>query len=46
VLFLKGKSVTVETDGPRPVQLDGEPCGDTPFTARIVPGAISVVVPK
>ncbi len=46
VLFLRGKSVTVETEGPRPVQLDGEPCGDTPFTARIVPSAISIVVPK
>jgi len=46
VLFMRGKSVTVETETPRPVQLDGEPCGDTPFTAEIVPSAVSVVVPQ
>jgi diacylglycerol kinase family enzyme len=27
------------------VQLDGEPEGETPFTATVVPGAIRVVVP-
>jgi diacylglycerol kinase family enzyme len=46
VLFLRGQRVTIETADPRPVQLDGEPCGETPFTAEIVPGAINVVVPK
>ena len=34
----------VETH-PEPVQLDGEPDGETPFTATVVPGAIRVVVP-
>ncbi len=46
VLFLRGQPVTIDTADPRPVQLDGEPCGETPFTAEIVPGAINVVVPK
>jgi len=27
------------------VQLDGEPGGVTPFTATVVPGAISIIVP-
>jgi diacylglycerol kinase family enzyme len=46
VAFLSGKSVTIETDEPRPVEFDGELCGETPFTAEIVPGAINIVVPK
>lgn len=46
VLFLRGQRVSVETSDPRPVQLDGEPYGETPFTAEIVPGAINVIVPK
>jgi diacylglycerol kinase (ATP) len=44
--FLRGTRVTVETAIPRPVQLDGEPGGMTPFTAEIVPGAIGIVRPR
>jgi diacylglycerol kinase family enzyme len=29
---------------PRPVQLDGELAGTTPFEARVVPGALTVIV--
>jgi YegS/Rv2252/BmrU family lipid kinase len=43
--YARGRSVTVETETPQPVELDGEPGGRTPFTAQVVPGAISVVVP-
>lgn len=43
--FFRGEVVTVETAAPRPVELDGEPAGNTPFTARIVPHAIRVMVP-
>jgi diacylglycerol kinase family enzyme len=46
VAFLSGKSVTIETEEPRPAEFDGELCGETPFTAEIVPGAINIVVPK
>ncbi len=46
VAFFSGKTVTIETESPRPVQLDGEICGNTPFTAEIVPAAINIVVPK
>jgi YegS/Rv2252/BmrU family lipid kinase len=45
VAFFSGKSVTVETETPRPVQMDGELCGETPFSAEIVPAAIRIVVP-
>jgi YegS/Rv2252/BmrU family lipid kinase len=41
----RGREVRVETHPVQPVQLDGEPGGETPFTASIVPGAIQVLVP-
>jgi len=46
VWFGRGRSVRVEViDGPeQPVQLDGDVCGDTPFEARLMPGALSVLV--
>lgn len=44
IRFLRGKHVVVETARPRPVQLDGEPDGETPLEAEIVPGALDVVV--
>ncbi len=45
VRFARARRVTVETDVPRPVQLDGEPAGDTPFTVEVQPAAIGVLVP-
>jgi diacylglycerol kinase family enzyme len=44
--FARGEVVTVETETPQPAELDGELVGTTPFTARIQPGAMSVVMPK
>jgi diacylglycerol kinase family enzyme len=46
VWFGRGRSVRVEViDGAQqPVQLDGELSGETPFEARLVPGALSVLV--
>jgi len=43
--YARGKVITVETDPPEPMQLDGEPHGTTPFTAEIVPHAIDVITP-
>ena len=45
VAYARGREITVRTATPEPVQLDGEPDGDTPFTAKVVPGAIRVVTP-
>jgi diacylglycerol kinase (ATP) len=44
--FARGRTVRVETldGGQRPVQLDGEVFGTTPFEARLMPGALSVLV--
>lgn len=43
--YARGRVIQVETDDPQPTELDGEPGGVTPFTAEVVPGAISVAVP-
>jgi YegS/Rv2252/BmrU family lipid kinase len=41
------ESITVETPGStHEVHGDGEPIGHTPFTVRIVPGAVRVIVPQ
>jgi diacylglycerol kinase (ATP) len=41
----RGREVRVESERVQPVQLDGEPGGETPFSASVVPGAIRVMVP-
>ena len=43
--YARGKEVRVETDPVEPVQLDGEPGGQTPFTATVLPAAIRVMMP-
>jgi YegS/Rv2252/BmrU family lipid kinase len=43
--YARGREVRVESDPVQPVQLDGEPGGETPFSASVVPGAIKVMVP-
>src|SRR5207249_3273234 len=44
--FGRGRSVRVDVlEGPpRPMQLDGEPWGDAPFEARLLPAALPVIV--
>jgi len=44
--FARGRTILVEALGisGQPVQLDGEVCGETPFEARLLPGALSVIV--
>lgn len=46
VWFARGRSVRVEVVGgvEQPVQLDGDVYGVTPFDARLMPGALSVLV--
>lgn len=41
----RGREIRVESERVEPVQLDGEPGGETPFTASVVPGAIRIMVP-
>lgn len=45
ILHARGRHVSVMTDPPRPVQCDGELEGETPFTADLLPGGLTVLVP-
>jgi len=45
VSHARGREVRVESELVQPVQLDGEPGGETPFSVAVVPGAIRVMVP-
>jgi len=42
---LRGRDVTIETDEPVPVELDGEQPGTTPAHFRVLPGALRLRVP-
>ncbi len=44
--YARGREVRVEAHPVQPVELDGEPGGKTPISAEVVPGAITVVVPR
>jgi YegS/Rv2252/BmrU family lipid kinase len=41
----RAREVGVEADPPQAVQVDGEVWGQTPFTARVVPQAVRILVP-
>jgi len=43
--YAHGRSIRVQSHPVQPVQLDGDPGGETPFTATVVPGAIQVFAP-
>lgn len=42
----QGKEITVQVDPPAPAAIDGEPLGETPVTAMVVPSALNVIVPS
>jgi diacylglycerol kinase (ATP) len=46
MLFLRAREVTVESDPPVLYEIDGELVGETPLSARAVPGGINVLVPR
>ena len=43
VHYARGARFTVHAAEPLPVQFDGDPCGTTPFTAEVVPRALTVL---
>jgi diacylglycerol kinase (ATP) len=43
--YARGREIRVVSDPVQPVQLDGEPGGETPFTVTVVPRAINIMVP-
>jgi diacylglycerol kinase family enzyme len=44
--YARGREIRVESHPVQPVQLDGEPGGETPFVATVVPQAIRILVPS
>lgn len=44
-ILLRGQHVTIITDPPTPVQMDGDPVAATPLECAIKPGALRVLVP-
>ena len=44
--YFSGCEVRVEADPPLKLELDGEAVGETPFSARVVPGGALLVVPR
>ncbi|NUN53535.1 MAG: hypothetical protein HUU06_12205, partial [Planctomycetaceae bacterium] len=42
----RGRSVRVESDGPVPVQVDGDPFGTTPLEVVLNPASAQVLVPS
>lgn len=45
IRYLRATTIAVETPG-LPVQVDGEPAGETPMVFDIVPRALTVIVPR
>ncbi len=43
--YARGTDIEVVSNPVQPVQLDGDPGGETPFRAQVVPAAISVFAP-
>ncbi|MFN5585352.1 MAG: diacylglycerol/lipid kinase family protein, partial [Planctomyces sp.] len=42
--YLQGRSITIHTRSPDPLNLDGEISGTTPFTAVVRPAALRLLV--
>jgi diacylglycerol kinase family enzyme len=45
LLHLQARTVEIETDRPLPTQIDGDVVGRTPLSARVLPGALRVLLP-
>jgi YegS/Rv2252/BmrU family lipid kinase len=43
IRYARGSRFSVTAAEPLPVQFDGDPVGETPFTAEVVPGALTVI---
>jgi diacylglycerol kinase family enzyme len=42
---VQARTIRVTSDPPMPVQIDGEPMGETPFLAEVIPHAVQFLVP-
>ncbi len=46
IRYARGRCITVEADEVRPVEMDGDLAGETPFTAVVEASAVRVLVPN
>jgi diacylglycerol kinase (ATP) len=46
LIHFQAREITIETDQPVPVQVDGDPSGHTPVTATVEPGGLRVLLPR
>jgi diacylglycerol kinase (ATP) len=44
--YFRGRQIEIHADPPLPVEFDGDPVGETPFIAEVLPGALQVLVPS
>lgn len=44
--YARGTEFSIEPAQPLPVQFDGDPVGVSPFSAKVLPGALTVMVPS
>ena len=44
--YIRAKTISISSSPPLPVQIDGEPVGETPIHAEVVPNGALVVVPE
>ena len=45
-ILLRGKRVSIVTEPPMPVQMDGDPAQNTPLECLVKPGALRLLVPE
>ena len=45
IRFWQGREITIECDPPQTVQGDGENWGETPTSAKVLPGVLPILVP-
>lgn len=45
-ILLRGRQVSIHTDPPMPVQMDGDPAAATPLECIVKPGALRLLVPE
>lgn len=45
LLYLQVREILLEADPPMVTQVDGDPAGETPLSARVVPGGVQVLAP-
>ena len=45
LIHFQAREITIESEPPIAVQIDGDPAGETPVTASVISGALQVLVP-